>query len=167
MATTSAWGVELVLREKLLPTSPVIRLGDVADIHTNDGKLARQLAMTQLWPAPQQGKQRFESARSINDILARRGFDTKSITFRGAKRITIGYLTTEPSATKTPVSERPSVPTFPIRDEFNRNGASSGFRTLLVGDEPTRNRPKFLSEDQRNVLVDQVCEAVKIGRAHV
>src|SRR6188768_3768703 len=69
----SATGTEVKLRERVMPQSSVVRLGDVAEIVTADRQLARKLAVVPLMPAPAPETERFLQKREVADMIAASG----------------------------------------------------------------------------------------------
>jgi flagella basal body P-ring formation protein FlgA len=85
----SAMGVEVKLRERVMPKSSVVRLGDVAEIVSADRQQVRQLAAVPLMPAPAPETDRFLSKREVADMLAASGVELGDIHFVGAERVAV------------------------------------------------------------------------------
>jgi flagella basal body P-ring formation protein FlgA len=97
MATAAT---EIKLREKLTTGSPVVRLGDVAEIVASGGQEQRRLAALLLMPAPAPGTQRFIRVRELQDVLAAQGEELGQFRFVGANQIAIE----SPAAIRSAVS---------------------------------------------------------------
>ena len=149
-----AGGAELVLRQRFIPTGPVIHLGDIADIHAADGVEARRLATLPLWAAPVEGEQRLATLSAVRDALRLQGIDPAGLQFSGATRVAIGTGTTsvEAPAMPQPPTPRPGGTTI-----------GTGFRPPRA--EPTELGPAnspSLSLSAREELVNHFREEVLI-----
>ena len=87
--TTTASAVDVKLRERVVPKSSVVRLGDVAEISSADRQQARQLAAVPLMPAPAPDTERFLRKREVADMLAANGVELGEIRFDGAEQVAI------------------------------------------------------------------------------
>jgi flagella basal body P-ring formation protein FlgA len=67
----------------------LVRLGDVAEIHTNDPAEAARLKAVELFPAPPVGGKSFIRAREVQDLLALRGVDHSQHRLTGSSQIEI------------------------------------------------------------------------------
>ncbi|HEY3394615.1 MAG TPA: flagellar basal body P-ring formation chaperone FlgA [Lacipirellulaceae bacterium] len=85
----SAATVDILLREQVTASAPVIRLGDVARIVTADRQRARELSSLLLMPAPAPGTQRFLRKREVEDLLAAHGEDLSQLRLDGATQVAI------------------------------------------------------------------------------
>jgi flagella basal body P-ring formation protein FlgA len=81
--------IDIQLRERVVASSPVIRLGDVAEVVSADRAQARQLAALPLMPAPTAGTERFLRDREVLDLLAAHGHNTTEIRLDGAAQVAI------------------------------------------------------------------------------
>jgi flagella basal body P-ring formation protein FlgA len=81
--------IDVKLRERVVPRTSVVRLGDVADVAAADRQKARRLAAVPLMPAPAPDTQRFLQQREIADMLAAGGVDLAEIRFDGAPQVGI------------------------------------------------------------------------------
>jgi flagella basal body P-ring formation protein FlgA len=81
--------VDVQLRERVEAASPVIRLGDVAQISSADRRKARQLSVLILMPAPAPGTERFLRQREIEDLLSAHGEDLADLRIDGAEQVQI------------------------------------------------------------------------------
>jgi flagella basal body P-ring formation protein FlgA len=89
----------VVLRERVAMSTPVVRLGDVAEIQSADRQRARQLAALPLMPAPSPGSERFLRRREVEDLLAAHGLNLRALQVEGAEQIAIsGSATTSSNA---------------------------------------------------------------------
>src|SRR5438552_3302718 len=80
---------DVVLRERVAPHAPVVRLGDVAEVTASDRQQARQLSALPLMPAPAPGTERFLRVREIQDMLSAQGLEVGELHFGGAEQVTI------------------------------------------------------------------------------
>ncbi|MEX0642974.1 MAG: flagellar basal body P-ring formation chaperone FlgA [Pirellulales bacterium] len=85
---TSA-ATEVTLHERVVCTSSVVRLGDVAEIATNDGVQLQRLSGLLLMPAPAPGTQRFVRQREVQDMLAAHGEHLSQVRMAGANQVVI------------------------------------------------------------------------------
>jgi flagella basal body P-ring formation protein FlgA len=69
--------------------SGLVRLGDVAEIHTTDASEAAKLKEIELFPAPSVGGKSFVRTREVRDLLALRGMNLSQHRFTGASQIEI------------------------------------------------------------------------------
>jgi flagella basal body P-ring formation protein FlgA len=87
--TVARAATEIVVRENVVMTRSVVRLGDVADIKCDDHAFAERLAALPLMPAPSVESQRFLRNREIEDLLAAHGVNQQGMTISGAKQVSI------------------------------------------------------------------------------
>jgi flagella basal body P-ring formation protein FlgA len=87
---TSVDAADVVLREHAAPKGPLVRLGDVATVKSEDGLAADHLATTPLMPAPPSGTSQFLRMAELRDMLVARGIDVRSLRFSGADTVTVG-----------------------------------------------------------------------------
>lgn len=86
---TAEAATTITLRGQATPSSPVIRLGDVAEIDSADQQQARHLATLVLMPAPAPGSERFLRRREVEDLLAAHGQDLHDLRLDGAGQVAI------------------------------------------------------------------------------
>ncbi len=84
-----AAATDVKLRERIVSGTPVVRLGDVAEIAAADGAEQQRLAGLLLMPAPAPGTQRFVRQREVQDMLAAHGEELSQLHFAGANQIAI------------------------------------------------------------------------------
>ncbi len=89
---------ELQLRAECRVRGPVVTLGDVADIFSQDAAERTRLAAIELFPAPA-GGQRFVRLREIQDLLLMRGVNLADQRFSGAAQTAV--LSGSPAAEQT------------------------------------------------------------------
>ncbi|MCI0332235.1 MAG: flagellar basal body P-ring formation chaperone FlgA [Planctomycetes bacterium] len=87
--TAASAATEIRVRENTVVENAVVRLGDVAEISSNDEQQTRRLAAIPLMPAPVDGSQRFLRKREIEDLLAAHGVDLPALAIRGAAQVTV------------------------------------------------------------------------------
>lgn len=131
---------DLLLRERVLPSGPVIRLGEVAEVLRTTPAEAAELASLPLMPAPAPGTEQTIRTQEIRDLLVAHGLDLNDFRFDGATRITIGQaapirpVDTEPTESleaAAPLSEPEPIFTPPAAST-----QQSGYR--LVSEAPSR-----------------------------
>jgi flagella basal body P-ring formation protein FlgA len=88
-SSVASAATKLTIRESVLMSRSVVRLGDVAEIASDDEAQARQLSALPLMPAPAAGGQRFLRKREIEDLLAAHGVDLRGLRIDGAQQVTI------------------------------------------------------------------------------
>jgi flagella basal body P-ring formation protein FlgA len=81
--------VDVKLRERVVISTSVVRLRDVAEITAADRAQGRELAAVPLMPLPAPGTQRFLRKREVADLLAAHGVDLRQIDFVGADQIEV------------------------------------------------------------------------------
>src|SRR5436190_6728807 len=84
-----ASGAELRLKSQARCATGIVRLSDVADIHTAEAWQQEQLAAIELGPAPATGGRRFIRSREIQDALWMRGVNLALHQFSGSDRIEV------------------------------------------------------------------------------
>ena len=99
---------DVVLQAVVAPAGTVVRLGDVAKVKADDKREAARLAAIPLMPAPGPGRRRFVRMREVQDLLAARGEDMRSLNFRGELVTEIAPTATTQTATK-PNADRRAV----------------------------------------------------------
>lgn len=92
MFASNVVAAEIVVRQRCVPTGPVVRLGDVADIGAATAAERDALVTTPLTPAPAAGVQRHLRTSEIRDLLALRGIDVARLHFSGATAVAIGSV---------------------------------------------------------------------------
>ena len=103
--------VDVVLRERIAAASPVIRLGDVAEVTSADRRKVRQLSVLILMPAPAPGTDRFLRRREVEDLLAAHGEDLSQLRIDGARRIQVTTPATDsPQQANAPVASNRTAP---------------------------------------------------------
>jgi flagella basal body P-ring formation protein FlgA len=80
---------EIVVRESVVMTRSVVRLGDVADIASDNEAVVERLAALPLMPAPSADSRRFLRSREIEDLLAAHGVEQSGLTISGAKQVAV------------------------------------------------------------------------------
>lgn len=84
-----AAAAEIRLRAVCQPSSSLVTLADVAEIHANDNAEQEQLSGVQLFPAPVMGKSRFLAIRELQDLLRLRGVNLAQHVLSGASQTTV------------------------------------------------------------------------------
>jgi flagella basal body P-ring formation protein FlgA len=113
-----AMAADVKLRERVVPKSAVVRLGDVADISSADRQEVRQLAAVPLMPAPAPETEQFLRRREVADMLAANGVDLGDIRFEGAEQVEIAgrdavrlaaFNESAPNNTDTPINRHAAI----------------------------------------------------------
>ncbi len=87
-----ASAVEIILRDQATLGSPVVRLGDVADVSAANNEQLNRLITTPLIPAPAPDTVRFLRISEVRDLVNLRGIALHGISFAGAQVVTIGKI---------------------------------------------------------------------------
>lgn len=132
LAAVDALAADVLLREQLTPTGPVVRLGDVAEItRATPDEAARLLAMP-LMPAPAPGTSQVVRGQQIRELLTAMGVDLAELRFGGATRVAIGRewprqpaSTDQPSVDATPETTTPVASAAPREDRAALSSAPS------------------------------------------
>jgi flagella basal body P-ring formation protein FlgA len=144
----AASGVDVKLRERAVPTSAVVRLGDVAEVVAADRQLARQLAGVPLMPAPAPETERFLRQREVADMLEANGVDLQQVQFAGAERVLIIRRGLVQQAAYTEAeSAEPSSWVNPRQ-------------AILNGEKPAPTAAIRVDEAQSDALKQEVCRVV-------
>lgn len=119
---------DLMLLERVAPTSGVVRLSDVAAILNATPDQIERLGRTPLMPAPASGAQQTIRAQSIRELLAAHGVDLSQLRFRGADVVVIG-------AKAAAAAESPAV----VEHHLPKPRPQTGFRGATSA--PTKRPP--------------------------
>jgi flagella basal body P-ring formation protein FlgA len=79
----SADAAELRLKQQVRVPGPLVLLGDVAEIKTDNVEQQQRLRRLELFPAPAAGVTRVVRAQEIRELLNLHGLDTSSLTWQG------------------------------------------------------------------------------------
>jgi flagella basal body P-ring formation protein FlgA len=137
---------ELTIRESAEMSRSVVRLGDVAEVVSDDEAQARQLTALPLMPAPAAGGQRFLRKREIEVLLAAHGVDLRELRINGAQQVTI-------EGSPVAVSSRDNAIRGAAIGKFNRHAA------LLAGSDDAKSATLTagrIEPDTANVLTNGV-----------
>lgn len=107
----------ITLRDRVEMTKHLVRLGDVAEITSDDAETARELASLPLMPAPVAGPI-FLRKREIVDSLAARGIDSRQVTIGGVGQVCVlaARGAAEPQAGRMIESEEQSEDSAAVGD---------------------------------------------------
>ncbi len=89
VVAAQAAAAEFRVRAEAAPAGPVVALGDVADVLSNDAEQAARLRAIELFPAPAVGAQRFVRVREIQDLLLLRGVNLAEHQFSGSSQVAV------------------------------------------------------------------------------
>ena len=115
-----AISAEIVVRSEARPAGALVRLGDVADVFTDDVAQRRQLADLELFPTPAVGAKRFVRVRELLDLLNHRGVNLALHRVSGQSVVEVS------SATPVAVVDLPPLTTAQERQ------ANEAVRTALA-----------------------------------
>ena len=110
LATMPVAAAEIALKASAVTQGTLVRLGEVADISSDDTREIERLSALPLMPAPKPGNQRLLRQREIQDRLVLLGEDMSRLRFRGESAVQVtssGLSSTavqQSSATAEPVS---------------------------------------------------------------
>lgn len=105
VAVSSATGAVVRLRESADVATPLITLGDVAEILTNDPSEQARLSKFELGPAPEAGMTQWLDLSEIKDRMYRRGLRLDGVEFAGVRRVEV----------RSPVRDAPAVSPAEVR----------------------------------------------------
>ncbi len=145
----SGIAAEIVLRESANPLGTIVRLGDVADIRTNDAAAMDRLSAIPLMPTPATGTVQHLRAKEIRDMLRAQGIAWSAHRFSGAISVKVGRegLRSKPSPTQSTKKDVTKKPGAKVEQATPvRRPPSIGFRSL-------NNSP---SNDNLVVTVNQI-----------
>ncbi len=144
---------EIVLQAVIVPRGRVVRLGDVAKVESDDKQEAARLAAIPLLPAPGPGRQRFVRMREIQDLLAARGEDLRTLDFRGELVVEIAPPAASKAATM-PKADRRAV-------WAGTSAATAASMTEAAELQPIERNPRLTeaqSKEAQNYLERTVIE---------
>jgi flagella basal body P-ring formation protein FlgA len=143
-----SYAAEIKLRGDCHPSGALVRLGDVADIHSNDEKQGQSLAAVELFPAPVVGQSRFVRVREIQDALILRGVNLAQHQFTGASQVEVS---TPGESAKTRL--KPVSTTMSKQAELAVAAAITRYLRLRTGTQETWDIKVSLSDDQSRLVV--------------
>jgi flagella basal body P-ring formation protein FlgA len=99
---------EIVLRAEARPTGTVVRLGDIADVFTDEADVRRQLVELELFPTPTAGTKRYVRVREALDLLHARGVNlaVHRVSGQSAVEVSTGPLSAAELAPLSSLQER-------------------------------------------------------------
>jgi hypothetical protein len=78
--------IELQFRSHAEVAAPLVKLGDLAEVHTSSPEEARWVTELELFPAPRSGRARVVTRQEILETLLRRGFSRRQLLVSGASQ---------------------------------------------------------------------------------
>jgi len=87
--TVTASAAEVRLRSSAACTAPIVRLADVAEVFSDDARIAAALAEIPLCPAPAAGSQRSLSQHEVRQLLTFSGVETSAALVTGSETVTV------------------------------------------------------------------------------
>jgi flagella basal body P-ring formation protein FlgA len=152
--------IHVNLRERIVATASVVRLGNVAEIVAADRARARQLAALPLMPAPAPGTEQYLRKREVEDLLAAHGENLHELRFEGAPQVAIFTPASNSSGRSKDVANN-----FNDDEPMNRHAAILAGYTEPIGpsslDDSTATK---IREELNRAIVDYLSK--KTGRDH-
>jgi flagella basal body P-ring formation protein FlgA len=147
VAASALADVAIKLRGRTAPHGSVVRLGDVAEISSDDPQQARQLGALPLMPAPAPGTERYLRTREIEDMLAAQGIEVGDFRFCGVDQVAISA--TDASGTADAPGKPGGEAGGDVRQPMNRRAAIlAGFNS----DRPTKAMDDSRAKELRQRL---------------
>ena len=166
LTSGSCLAADIILRESANPLGTIVRLGDVADIRTNDVAIMDRLSAIPLMPTPATGTVQHLRAKEIRDMLRAQGIAWSAHRFSGAISVKVGR---EAMTNVAPVQEAEKVEIkkpAPMIEQTEpvRRPPRIGFRSLnnsQSGNSPvvTANQITRRQELDIKILVRESLEA--------
>jgi flagella basal body P-ring formation protein FlgA len=98
----SAQATEVRLRSTASCSATIVRLGDIAEIVSDDPAVAGELTAVPLFPAPTAGKSRRLDRNQVRQLLSISGIDVKQLSLTGSETVEVqsgaGGLASRPAA---------------------------------------------------------------------
>jgi flagella basal body P-ring formation protein FlgA len=169
-SATESRAAEIRMRPQAMPSSTVVRLGDVADVAAESNQEARRLAAVPLMPAPAQGTHRYLRMREVQDLLAAHGEDMSRLRFQGERVIDVAApAAADQPAERTADNAQPNVGELGVRNA--RREAWLGVANPLtderadaqIDDEQASARRSELRERLRQAIVDHLTQQAGQG----
>lgn len=103
---------EVTLRPRPVVYSPLVRLGDIAEVVDDDPGIVRQLSNLPLFPAPAANKQRLISRQEVQQLLVMHEVNLRSVHLSGADEVTVSgkKQLAQPAVKTTAQTDRASKP---------------------------------------------------------
>jgi hypothetical protein len=89
LAACSAQAAEVRLRSTASCSASVVRLGDIAEIASDDPAIADDLVAIPLFPAPTDGKSRQLDRNQVRQLLSISGIDLKQLSLTGSETVVV------------------------------------------------------------------------------
>lgn len=159
----TAGAADLIIRERVAPSGPVVRLGDIAAVQRATPEETSRLLTLPLMPAPAPGTQQLFRTQELRNLLVAHGLDLNELRFTGAKQVTIGEVFAKPvyEPIPQPVATRTPVPAPATRKPQQQ----SGFRRVVDAPARYKRRPRVVSPSKIGALqqgiLDQLTEVVQ------
>ena len=128
-----AAGVEIRLKDEAHCPSPLVRLGDIAELGETTTAEGPSLADLTLFPAPAPGKSRLLRRQELQQLLSLCEVDVRDVQWAGADRVEIRAGEAEP---RTIV--RPALHLIPASTYIKKESASLARPTAEKPEEPAK-----------------------------
>lgn len=89
LAASSVQAAEVRLRSAASCPGTIVRLGDIAEIASDDSAISDELSAIPLFPAPTAGKIRQLDRNQVRQLLAISGIDVKQLTITGSETVVV------------------------------------------------------------------------------
>ena len=151
VAADSLAATDISIYKQVTLKGPVVKLGDVAEVKSEDSARQQKLAAIPLMPAPAPGTQRYLRKREIQDLLEAHGENLGKLEFSGGEQVAI----------TSPGGERTTVETDGANDPVGRRAAFAAGKAAFPSAVEKPNRAGLdeivagqLREDIRRTIVD-------------
>ncbi|MEX1223546.1 MAG: flagellar basal body P-ring formation chaperone FlgA [Pirellulales bacterium] len=146
-ACSVADAAEIRLKSSVVVDSPIVRLGDVAEVTAPFPQEAEALAATELFPAPIPERRRYVQAREVIDLLVRRGVDFSIHRIAGSETIQISRAKQRPVAVNQP------SPADSIRSQ-ERKAAEERLRQVILEHFQQRTSDRIPAEQAAGMQLE-------------
>lgn len=92
LLTLAGEAAEVMLRPRSTVRTPLVRLGDIAEVSDDDPGIVKHLCNLPLFPAPAQGKVRCIDRQEVRQLLVMHEINLRAVTLAGAEEIAISWM---------------------------------------------------------------------------
>jgi flagella basal body P-ring formation protein FlgA len=92
LLTLAGEAAEVMLRPRTTVRSPLVRLGDIAEVSDDDPGIVKQLSNLPLFPAPAQGKVRNVDRQEVRQLLVMHEINLQAVRLAGAEEIAVSWM---------------------------------------------------------------------------
>jgi flagella basal body P-ring formation protein FlgA len=148
LLTASAGGQVIHLRATAAVAAPVVRLGDVAEIVTDDPDRAEALAGVLLSRAPLDGQESRVDIERVSERLGRLGYDLSAMLLSGNRSCIVTRAAAAPVAQPGPEANLAVPETIPPSQRRTLGAALRQFLTERAGPSAGELRIEFAATDR-------------------